>query len=1015
MSSYAPPSSATNGVPRRGSHSSIGSNESHSHRQTNSADELPPIITNFRFPAVSEGVAHDHTDEDHFHEQPASLRRHSRRFSNNSSIRGFTYSPGGVSASAAASATTVNGTGEVPRPDSRGSQGSISLVHGHSHSHSHGHGHGHSHSHSHSHSRSPSCGGHGHSPSIGHSHSPSVGHSHSPSVGHSHSPSCGGHGHGHEHGHGHSPSISHTHSPSGHGHSHSHSHLHDHDHGHKHAHAPLQQLLLPPFLVTLTLLSASLAFSSASTFLSHPHQHASPEAKISEAETHSLDKDIPIIDHPEPTSRLLAACALSSGSLLISILVGIVTSRGEKKVVEDTKSGLSKGKPEVSPPFFGRQSQNLAIRRALGVMLPFLAAFELGGSRTAALLLGACASGLSSGFGTKLPSFTFDEVKDLFAKKWVFLTTFTSVAFLDLFAIGDVPDMKSTLIGYIALTLSLFAFPPPISSKGGVSVTKRSELPTTVLAALLLCIPVLALPFVSSTYTLGFTSPGWYLIGIVAAGLAYTGLGSLAGIQPTAAIYGIIAAFLGGWVEEEWLVRRGLLEASIAATIAGVLYIDIRKHSHSHGSQKPGRVTERLLSVSRNWPIVNAILADPDSRKIFYFMILNFCFMLLQTLYGFLTGSLGLLSDSIHMLLDCLALAVGLAAAVMSKWPPSLTFPYGLGKIETLAGFANGILLFLISLEIIFEAIQRLWGSDGELERLDELLVVSAAGLVVNLVGIMAFDHGHAHHGHSHGHGHSHDHHNENLQGIFLHILADALGSLSVTISTLLVKYTGYTFFDPIASVLIAVLIGASAFPLVFSSAKRLLLAVPEDVEFELRDKLSGLSGFGGVVGYKGKFWLGDNVPAEEEKGKHDHHHHDHDHGHHHDHGHDHDHGHNHGHGHDHHHDHDHGCSDASNILGVIHIAIDRGSDESAMREKVKQHLGKRMDKVLVQVEKVIEGGVSGCWCGVSVSNNMGLATPRGGSFSINGSGGGYLLGSGNVVGSGGGGGSGSGEGRKDD
>ena len=70
--------------------------------------------------------------------------------------------------------------------------------------------------------------------------------------------------------------------------------------------------------------------------------------------------------------------------------------------------------------------------------------------------------------------------------------------------------------------------------------------------------------------------------------------------------------------------------------------------------------------------------------------------MLVQTFYGITTGSLGLLSDSIHMLFDCLALLVGLAAAVMSKWPPSLRFPYGLSKMDTLAGFANGIFLMYV-------------------------------------------------------------------------------------------------------------------------------------------------------------------------------------------------------------------------------------------------------------------------------------------------------------------------------
>lgn len=72
---------------------------------------------------------------------------------------------------------------------------------------------------------------------------------------------------------------------------------------------------------------------------------------------------------------------------------------------------------------------------------------------------------------------------------------------------------------------------------------------------------------------------------------------------------------------------------------------------------------------------------------------LNFAFMLVQLFYAIATGSLGLLSDSIHMAFDCLALVVGLCAAVMSKWPPSTRFPYGYGKMDTLAGFANGIFL----------------------------------------------------------------------------------------------------------------------------------------------------------------------------------------------------------------------------------------------------------------------------------------------------------------------------------
>ncbi|GME24260.1 HMW kininogen [Neofusicoccum parvum] len=91
--------------------------------------------------------------------------------------------------------------------------------------------------------------------------------------------------------------------------------------------------------------------------------------------------------------------------------------------------------------------------------------------------------------------------------------------------------------------------------------------------------------------------------------------------------------------------------------------------------------------------LVHSILVEKDSRRIAYFGCLNLAFMAVQFFYGFVTGSLGLLTDSIHMFFDCAGLAVGLIAAVMSKWPSNARFPYGYGKVDTLSGFANGIFL----------------------------------------------------------------------------------------------------------------------------------------------------------------------------------------------------------------------------------------------------------------------------------------------------------------------------------
>jgi len=119
---------------------------------------------------------------------------------------------------------------------------------------------------------------------------------------------------------------------------------------------------------------------------------------------------------------------------------------------------------------------------------------------------------------------------------------------------------------------------------------------------------------------------------------------------------------------------------------------------------------------------------------------------------------------------------------------------------------------------------------------------VSIAGFGVNLIGLFFFHEHHHHsgddHGHSHGHNHGkgeehshkhHDHHheNENLYGVFLHILADALGSVGVIISSFLVKYYEIYVADPICSFIISIMILASVVPLITITANNLIMKTP--------------------------------------------------------------------------------------------------------------------------------------------------------------------------------------------
>lgn len=202
-----------------------------------------------------------------------------------------------------------------------------------------------------------------------------------------------------------------------------------------------------------------------------------------------------------------------------------------------------------------------------------------------------------------------------------------------------------------------------------------------------------------------------------------------------------------------------LHDMTVLQAASGILlYIGVFQSVQSSGIASSSQTAANVLPSNKiskfGGYYINEILKDKESRDIFYFLLLNLSFMVVQMLYGIWTNSLGLISDSIHMFFDCLALAVGLVAAVMSKWPASRSHPFGFAKVEIISGFANGIFLVLISISIMIEAVERLL--EPPEMKTDQLLLVSTLGLGVNLVGIFAFNHGH-HHGHSHGHSHGHD------------------------------------------------------------------------------------------------------------------------------------------------------------------------------------------------------------------------------------------------------------------
>jgi zinc transporter 5/7 len=206
------------------------------------------------------------------------------------------------------------------------------------------------------------------------------------------------------------------------------------------------------------------------------------------------------------------------------------------------------------------------------------------------------------------------------------------------------------------------------------------------------------------------------------------------------------------------------------------------------------------------------------------------------------------------MFFDNASLFIGLYASYMARWTPDGGYTYGYGRYEILAGFVNAVFLVFVAVSIVLEGLERL-GSPPEIHG-EHVLPVSVAGLLVNLVGLVFFhDAAHGHgggHGHSHGgHGHAHGgggHANENMYGVWLHVLADALGSVGVIVSSLLNMWYGWHLADPIASIAISLLILASVVPLVQATAGPLLSRVPEALEAPLARALDAISRLPDVV-----------------------------------------------------------------------------------------------------------------------------------------------------------------------
>ena len=193
--------------------------------------------------------------------------------------------------------------------------------------------------------------------------------------------------------------------------------------------------------------------------------------------------------------------------------------------------------------------------------------------------------------------------------------------------------------------------------------------------------------------------------------------------------------------------------------------------------------------------------------------------MVVEISAGLVYGSMALLADGLHMGSHATALGIAVFAYVISRrLAADRRFSFGVGKINSLAGFASALLLLGFAVVMIVESLGRFINPVAI--AFDQALIVAVIGLVVN--GVSAWVLVSTPHDHSHGHDHHHGH-DHNLRAAYLHVLADAVTSLLAIFALLAGKYFGADWLDPVMGIVGGILVARWSYGLIRETSRILL------------------------------------------------------------------------------------------------------------------------------------------------------------------------------------------------
>jgi cobalt-zinc-cadmium efflux system protein len=232
----------------------------------------------------------------------------------------------------------------------------------------------------------------------------------------------------------------------------------------------------------------------------------------------------------------------------------------------------------------------------------------------------------------------------------------------------------------------------------------------------------------------------------------------------------------------------------------------MRGHGHGHGLTVTGQHRGPLATV----------------------MIISASIAVAEVIGTIITGSLVLLADAAHMAADVAGVGLSLLAVYFAARPATAQRTFGYARAEILAAMANALLLLGMATFIIIEAIRRLMSPPAVSSGL--LVVFGVIALVANAVSLAVLRRGQAE--------------SMNVRGAFLEVGADTLGAVAVIVTGVLIATTGFVRADPIASLVVGILIVPRTWRLLREAIDVLLEASPKGIDLtEVRRHMTELAG----------------------------------------------------------------------------------------------------------------------------------------------------------------------------